>query len=165
MMSHPTRSRVTGALLLIGALLLLGACAAGPNELVDTGPDPAGFWLGLWQGLISPITFIVSLFTSSVNIYEVQNNGNWYDFGFMLGVACALGSGGGAGASGSAAYAEAQPRLDSWQQKEAGPRDEWSAMLSDSCTLRNSHSSSRGAQMCVQIRALASTGAADAAGC
>jgi len=34
----------------------------------------------------------------------------------------------------SAAYAEAQPRLDSWQQKEAGPRDEWSAMLSDSCT-------------------------------
>ncbi|HEU4909947.1 MAG TPA: hypothetical protein VFT17_13880 [Propionibacteriaceae bacterium] len=101
MMSHPTRSRVTGALLLIGALLLLGACAAGPNELVDTGPDPAGFWLGLWQGLISPITFIVSLFTSSVNIYEVQNNGNWYDFGFMLGVACALGSGGGAGASGA----------------------------------------------------------------
>lgn len=101
MMCHPTRSRVTGALLLIGALLLLGACAAGPNELVDTGPDPAGFWLGLWQGLISPITFIVSLFTSSVNIYEVQNNGNWYDFGFMLGVACALGSGGGAGASGA----------------------------------------------------------------
>ena len=101
MISHPTRSRVTGALLLIGALLLLGACAAGPNELADTGPDPAGFWLGLWQGLISPITFIVSLFTSSVNIYEVQNNGNWYDFGFMLGVACALGSGGGAGASGA----------------------------------------------------------------
>jgi hypothetical protein len=74
----------------------LAACAAGPNELVDTGQDPAGFWLGLWQGLISPITFIVSLFTTKVNIYEVQNNGNWYDFGFMLGVACAFGSGGGA---------------------------------------------------------------------
>jgi hypothetical protein len=25
------------------ALLILSACAAGPNELVDTGPDPAGF--------------------------------------------------------------------------------------------------------------------------
>ena len=120
MMSHPTRSRVTGALLLIGALLLLGACAAGPNELVDTGPDPAGFWLGLWQGLISPITFIVSLFTSSVNIYEVQNNGNWYDFGFMLGVACARQRRWGRRFR-SEAYAEAQPRLDSWQQKEAGP--------------------------------------------
>jgi hypothetical protein len=33
----------------------------------------AGFWLGLWQGLISPITFLISLFTSEVNIYEVQN--------------------------------------------------------------------------------------------
>jgi hypothetical protein len=65
--------------------LMLSACAAGPNELVDTGPDPAGFWLGLWQGFISPITFLISLFTSEVNIYEVQNNGNWYDFGFMLG--------------------------------------------------------------------------------
>lgn len=70
----------------VGALLLLAACAAGPNELVDTGPDPAGFWLGLWQGLISPIIFIVSLFTTKVNIYEVQNNGNWYDAGFMLGL-------------------------------------------------------------------------------
>src|SRR4029453_10760530 len=100
MMSRPTRSRLTGALLLIGALLLLGACAAGPNELVDTGPDPAGFWLGLWQGLISPITFIVSLFTTNVNVYEVQNNGNWYDFGFMLGVACGFCRGGGGGTSG-----------------------------------------------------------------
>src|SRR4029453_15059077 len=71
MMSRPTRSRLTGALLLIGAFLALGGFARGANELFDTGPDPAGFWLGLWQGLISPITFIVSLFTSSVNIYEV----------------------------------------------------------------------------------------------
>ena len=47
----------------------------------------AGFWLGLWQGLISPITFLISLFNNNVNIYEVNNNGNWYNFGFMLGVA------------------------------------------------------------------------------
>jgi hypothetical protein len=97
----PIRSGARWALLLIGMALLLGACAAGPNELADTGPDPAGFWLGLWQGLISPITFIVSLFTTKVNIYEVQNNGNWYDFGFMLGVACAFGSGGWGGTAGA----------------------------------------------------------------
>ena len=54
------RSGARWALLLTGTALLLAACAAGPNELVDTGQDPAGFWLGLWQGLISPITFIVS---------------------------------------------------------------------------------------------------------
>src|SRR4249920_3728102 len=95
------RSGVRWMLLVIATALLLTACAAGPNELVDTGPDPAGFWLGLWQGLISPITFIVSLFTRNVNIYEVQNNGNWYDFGFMLGVACAFGSGGWGGTAGA----------------------------------------------------------------
>ncbi len=44
-------------------------------------PAPAGFWLGLWQGLISPITFVISLFTDGVNIYEVRNTGNWYDVG------------------------------------------------------------------------------------
>lgn len=81
------------------ALLTLSACAAGPNEMVDTGPDPAGFWLGLWQGVISPITFLISLFTSEVNIYEVQNNGNRYDFGFILGVAAAFGGGAGSSAS------------------------------------------------------------------
>jgi hypothetical protein len=81
------------------ALLTLSACAAGPNAMVDTGPDPAGFWLGLWQGLISPITFLISLFTSEVNIYEVQNNGNWYDFGFMLGVVMAFGGGAGGGSA------------------------------------------------------------------
>jgi hypothetical protein len=95
------RSGVKWALLLTGTALLLAACAAGPNELVDTGPNPAGFWLGLWQGLISPITFIVSLFTPNVSVYEVQNNGNWYDFGFMLGVACAFGSGGWGGTAGT----------------------------------------------------------------
>jgi hypothetical protein len=95
------RSGIRWALLLTGTALLLAACAAGPNELVDTGPDPAGFWLGLWQGLISPITFIMSLFTPNVSVYEVQNNGNWYDFGFMLGVACAFGSGGWGGTAGT----------------------------------------------------------------
>ena len=37
--------------------------------------------------MILPVTFIVSLFTDTVSIYEVDNNGNWYDFGFMLGIA------------------------------------------------------------------------------
>jgi hypothetical protein len=95
------RSGARYAMLLIGALLLLAACAAGPNELTSTDPEAAGFWLGLWQGLISPITFVVSLFNANVGIYEVNNNGNWYNFGFMLGVACAFSGGG--GASGAAA--------------------------------------------------------------
>lgn len=71
-------------------LLLLGACAAGPNELVGTpdadGATPYGFWWGLWHGVIAPVTFVISLFTESVSIYEVHNSGGWYDFGFLLGL-------------------------------------------------------------------------------
>ncbi len=86
-MSHLTRGprrpvRLVFALAV--AALVLTACAAGPN--VAVGPDAAGFWLGLWHGLISPITFLVSLFTDKVSIYEVHNDGNWYDFGFMIGI-------------------------------------------------------------------------------
>jgi hypothetical protein len=88
-------------LLLISSLVLgLSACAAGPNEMVDT-PDEegkvAGFWQGLWQGIISPITFVISLFSDTVHVYEVHNNGNWYNFGFLFGASLIFGgSGGGA---------------------------------------------------------------------
>jgi hypothetical protein len=93
-------SRVLGVGAVLLGLLALSACAAGPNPALDTGTDPAGFWLGLWQGFISPVTLIVSLFTDDVSIYEVQNNGNWYDVGFMIGVSAFFGGGAGGGAAG-----------------------------------------------------------------
>ncbi len=71
---------------------------AGPNsKYAARGAKPAGFWAGFWHGLISPITFIISLFNPDVRIYEVNNNGGWYDFGFLLGIS------GTSGGSGSAA--------------------------------------------------------------
>jgi hypothetical protein len=74
----------------------LASCAAGPNAQVGVpdGGDVAGFWLGLWHGFIAPITFLVSLFTDNVSVYEVHNNGNWYDFGFVLGAGILFGGGG-----------------------------------------------------------------------
>jgi hypothetical protein len=87
------------AVLLLLLLLALTGCAAGPNTQEDI-PAPnegvAGFWRGLWQGIIAPITFVISLFSDSVNVYEVHNNGNWYNFGFILGAGVLLGGGGGA---------------------------------------------------------------------
>ena len=60
---------------------------AGPNSKYKlTDAKPAGFWAGLWHGLIAPITFIVSLFTPKVRIYETNNKGLWYDFGFLIGL-------------------------------------------------------------------------------
>lgn len=96
--------RRTRALVVVGvatALLLLAGCAAGVNPSVGVAPpgsaDPAGFWLGLWHGLILPITWIVSLFTDTVTPYEVFNNGNWYDFGFVFGICVVFGGPFGAG--------------------------------------------------------------------
>ncbi len=70
-------------------LLLVAGCAPG-NERFVTGA--AGFWAGLWHGLICLITFIISLFNDSVHMYEVNNTGGWYDFGFLLGAAITLSS-------------------------------------------------------------------------
>jgi hypothetical protein len=83
-MGRSTRSGAV-VVLVVAGLLLLGACAAGPN--VAANPGGYGFWWGLWQGAILPITFIVSLFTDTVSVYEIDNNGNWYDVGFVLGIA------------------------------------------------------------------------------
>jgi hypothetical protein len=83
--------------LLVGLVLLalvVTGCAAGPNPSVNTLPDEgtvAGFWLGLWHGIIAPITFIVSLFNDEVNVYEVHNSGAWYNFGFVLGAVFLIG--------------------------------------------------------------------------
>lgn len=85
-----------GILVLVLVALLLASCAAGPNPLVGTDAAsgaPAGFWRGLWHGLILPITFLISLFTESVSIYEVHNSGGWYDFGYVVGLMLCSGSG------------------------------------------------------------------------
>ena len=55
------------------------------SKYKELGARPAGFWSGLWHGIVAPITFIVSLFVDGVSIYETTNNGRWYEFGFMLG--------------------------------------------------------------------------------
>ncbi len=90
-------------ILLCAALLMFSACAAGPNESVKTtnaSGEIDGFLDGIWHGFIAPVAFVVSLFTDRVNIYEVHNNGNWYDFGFMLGASITVFGGcGGSAAS------------------------------------------------------------------
>ena len=68
---------------------------AGPNSKYQmAGSGPAGFWAGFWHGLICPITFIVSLFLDGVRIYEINNKGRLYEFGFVLGASAAFGGSG-----------------------------------------------------------------------
>jgi hypothetical protein len=78
-----------GNLIVANALLLPGPGSA----YQQSGAEPAGFWDGFWHGFICPITFIISLFNSSVRIYEQNNRGRWYDFGFVLGSGFTIGGG------------------------------------------------------------------------
>ena len=89
--------KTTVSLLLLMVLaLFLASCAAGPNSLEKTPArdgKTAGFWKGLWHGLIAPIAFIISIFSDQVRLYEVHNNGGWYNFGFVLGAGLFLSGG------------------------------------------------------------------------
>lgn len=81
-------SRLT---LMSSVLLLLTACAAGDAQF--SPESPAGFWYGLWHGVIAVIALIIHLFNDAVAVYEVNNSGGWYDFGFLLGVITIWGGG------------------------------------------------------------------------
>ena len=77
-------------------VLFLSSCIPGPNQLQkkpNAEGNVAGFWLGVWHGLIAPITFIVSLFSAKISLYEVHNSGGWYNFGFVLGAGLFLSGG------------------------------------------------------------------------
>ena len=80
-------------------VMVFTSCAPSVNELTgepDEEGDVAGFLQGLWQGIIAPVTLIISLFSDKVDMYEVHNNGGWYNFGFLLGTIVIFGGGGGA---------------------------------------------------------------------
>jgi hypothetical protein len=64
--------------------------APGPNPLVnkpDTNNLVAGLLMGIWHGIISPFTLIISFIQSGVQMYEVHNDGSQYNLGFLIGVA------------------------------------------------------------------------------
>jgi len=88
----PKKSRQ--ALLSIFIILFIASCA--PVVPIDAcvSDEPFGFWSGLWHGIIAPFTFFVSLFSDSVAIYAINNNGGWYDFGFVIGAGIIFGGSG-----------------------------------------------------------------------
>ena len=91
------KSSVTLLVLVLLLLNIRAGCAPGPSKskgMTSEHDVVAGFWLGLWRGFIAPFVFVVSLFKTKLNIYEVHNNGTWYNFGYLFGLACFFGGGG-----------------------------------------------------------------------
>jgi hypothetical protein len=66
----------------------------GPNPMVNTvdlQKHTAGFFIGIFHGIISPGTLLVSFINSDVQMYEVHNKGGLYNLGFLLGAAVIFG--------------------------------------------------------------------------
>jgi hypothetical protein len=64
--------------------------APGPNPLVktvDAHGRVASTLLGIWHGIISPVTLVLSFINPNVQMYEVHNDGSPYNLGFLIGVA------------------------------------------------------------------------------
>ena len=63
--------------------------APGPNPMVNSPDDQgrvAGIWMGVWHGVISPVTLLLSFLGKDTQIYEVHNDGRSYNLGFLLGI-------------------------------------------------------------------------------
>ena len=77
----------------IAVLFLFSACADTANVTACVTTEPSGFLGGLWHGIIAPLSFFGSLFIDDIAMYAVNNNGGWYDFGFVLGAGILFGGG------------------------------------------------------------------------
>ena len=74
-----------GVLGVIGVLMMLSACTAAQNP-ATVNNDAPGFLLGIWHGFIFPFSFVASLFTPTIDVYAVPNNGNLYNLGYFIGI-------------------------------------------------------------------------------
>ena len=108
------------SLFLVLIFLLTVSCAPGNARFVEKS---AGFWSGLWHGLICWVTFIISLFTDSVHMYEINNTGNWYNFGFLIGVMIVF-----SGGFGSSKYKK---------RKKSRKEQEWEEIVKELGTVPN----------------------------
>jgi hypothetical protein len=83
------RKVIVIATLLI-VIMLTSACV--PMDGTYTEDNPAGFWWGLWHGMIWFITFFMGVFTGGrYTIYEAFNTGWGYNLGFLIGIGVIFG--------------------------------------------------------------------------
>lgn len=71
--------------------LVFTSCAESVAVEILSEESPYTFLNGLWHGIIAPVTFVISLFKEDVAMYAINNNGAWYDLGFLLGASMTLG--------------------------------------------------------------------------
>lgn len=85
-MKRKTMQKTLFFIMMIGFLSLLFTSCAPSVEGIELSGEPYGFFHGLLHGIIAPFAFIGNLFGGEYAVYVINNTGNWYDFGFLLGI-------------------------------------------------------------------------------
>ena len=79
-------------LVLVAAAIYITVYHVGmPTRDINLSGAPANFWLGLWQGLIICLSFIASWFDNNIVLYQVHNNGFWYNLGYLIALSVSVG--------------------------------------------------------------------------
>ena len=68
---------------------LLSSCLPGDGR--NSAEKPANFLMGIWHGWIAPLSVIVGIFNRTIRVYEPNNTGWWYDFGFYMAIVSGFG--------------------------------------------------------------------------
>jgi len=78
--------------ILVVTLLFFSSCAdvSHVHQCLPPVEHTYGFWGGAWHGTIAPLSFIGELFSDDIAIYAINNNGKWYDFGYVIGLVGAI---------------------------------------------------------------------------
>ena len=75
-------------LIAVLAVVSLSGCFPGGSA---SAAREAGFFTGVWHGWIAPLSLILSAFEPQFGVYEVNNVGWWYDFGFYMAIIAGFG--------------------------------------------------------------------------
>ena len=86
---HMKTKKILLVLMMVLLLLLMTSCA--PGDGTNSVEHPAGFFSGVWHGWIAPITLVISIFNHNISIYEVNNIGFWYNFGYYMAIISGFG--------------------------------------------------------------------------
>jgi hypothetical protein len=91
------KQKSTGRIAIFGGFLVLLFLFVRCADVIPISDfvtnKPYGFFSGLWHGFIAPLSFVGSLISDNIAMYGVNNNGGWYDFGFVLGAGILFGGG------------------------------------------------------------------------
>jgi hypothetical protein len=93
-----TKGKILLYAILLLCIICLPSCAKVQPQVKSCLEDCQvyGFWSGLWHGFTAVFSWIGSWFSDDIAVYAVNNNGGWYNFGFLLGSGILTGSAGSA---------------------------------------------------------------------